>query len=57
MKNLDNLIFTTIVVFCFITFFISTFRIFEEISKKNEKTSNKKRIITHFLAYLESLVS
>lgn len=57
MKSLDVLIFTAIVVLCFITFFISTFRVFEEISKDNDKTLNKKGIITRFLAYLESLVS
>lgn len=56
MKNLDILIFTGIVVFCFITFFISTFRAFEKIAKNDEYVSNKRGIISRFLAYLESLV-
>ena len=36
MKNLDIIILTLIVVFCFITFFISTFRAFESVGKIDE---------------------
>jgi hypothetical protein len=57
MKNLDILIFTVIVVFCFITFFISTFRTFEDISKNDGHISTKRGIISRFLAYLQSMVS
>jgi hypothetical protein len=57
MKNLDILIFTLLVIFCFITFFISTFRAFESVSKKNDYISKKRGIISRFLAYLESLTS
>lgn len=55
MKNLDIIILNVFVVFCFITFFISTFRAFENISKKDSKYE-KRGIISRFLAYLESLV-
>ena len=55
MKNLDIIILTLVVVFCFITFFVSTFRAFENVSKKDYK-QEKKGIISRFLAYLESLV-
>ncbi len=57
MKNLDILIFTAIVILCFITFFISTFRAFDRISKSENYVSEKRGIISRFLAYLESLVS
>ena len=57
MKNLDIFLFTGIVIFCFLTFFISTFRAFEDISKNNGYISKKRGIISRFLAYLESLVS
>ncbi|WP_310554542.1 hypothetical protein [Flavobacterium sp.] len=57
MKNLDVLIFTGIVVICFISFFISTFRAFENIATKNDYISKKRGIISRFLAYLESLVA
>ncbi len=55
MKNLDIIILTLIVVFCFITFFISTFRAFESVGKIDEAYA-KRGIISRFLAYLESLV-
>lgn len=57
MKNLDILIFTGIVIFCFITFFVSTFRAFENIVKKDEYVSKKRGIISRLLAYLQSLVT
>ena len=57
MKNLEILILTAVVIICFISFFISTFREFEDLSKKNNYLSKKRGIISRFLAYLESLVS
>jgi hypothetical protein len=57
MKNLDIIILTAIVVFCFITFFISTFRAFEKLEKENNYISKERGIISTFLAYLESLVT
>jgi CHASE3 domain sensor protein len=57
MKNLDILIFTGIVILCFITFFISTFKAFESIAKKDEYITEKRGIISRLLAYLQSLVS
>ena len=57
MKNLDILIFTSIVVFCFIAFFVSTFRAFENNAINKDYLSNKRGIISRFIAYLESLVS
>ena len=55
MKNLDIIIFTAIVVFCFITFIISTFRAFEKIEKEGFGKVGKKGIISRLLAYFESL--
>ena len=57
MKNLDILIFTGIVIVCFISFFISTFRAFDSLAAKNDYVSKKRGIISRFLAYLQSLVS
>lgn len=57
MKNLDILIFTSIVVICFISFIVSTFREFESLAKKDDYLSKKRGIISRILAYLESLVS
>ncbi len=55
MKNLDVLIFTGIVILCFITFFISTFQTFEKINKKGLEKNSKPGIISRLLAYFESL--
>lgn len=57
MKNLDILLFTTIVIICFISFFVSTFRAFENLAKENNYLSKKRGILSRLLAYLESLVS
>lgn len=57
MKNLDIILFTTIVIICFISFFVSTFREFESLASKKDYLSKKRGIISRFLAYLESLVS
>ena len=57
MKNLDIIILNIIVVFCFITFFISTFRTFESVAKKVNQKYEKRGIISRFFAYLESLVN
>jgi hypothetical protein len=57
MKNLDILIFTFVVVVCFIAFFVSTFRAFENNTINKGYLANKRGIISRFLAYLESLVS
>ncbi len=57
MENLDIIIFTCIVIICFISFFVSTFREFENLGKKGDYLSDKRGIISRLLAYLESLVS
>lgn len=57
MKNLDIIILNIIVVFSFITFFISTFRAFENVSKQQNPKLEKRGIISRFLAYLQSLVN
>jgi len=57
MKNLDILIFTGIVLICFISFFVSTFRVFEKNSIDKDALVNKRGIISRLLAYFESLVS
>jgi hypothetical protein len=55
MKNLDILVLTGVVIFCFITFFISTFRVFDSISKQEVGKVEQKGIISRLLAYFESL--
>lgn len=57
MENLEILIFTSIVIICFISFFVSTFREFDQLAAKKDYLSKKRGIISRFLAYLESLVS
>jgi len=57
MENLDIIILTLIVIICFVSFFVSTFREFEQLATKNDYLSKKSGIISRFLAYLESLVS
>ena len=57
MKNLDILIFTGIVIICFISFFVSTFKSFENNAINDNYLSKKGGIISRFLAYLESFVS
>lgn len=57
MKNLDILIFTAIVIISFISFFVSTFRAFENLAKEKDYLSKKRGIISRLLAYFESLVS
>lgn len=57
MKNLDILLFTAVVIICFISFFISTFKAFESISIKDGNYSKKIGVISRLLAYFESLVA
>jgi len=57
MENLDIILFTAVVIICFVSFFVSTFKEFENLSTKNEYLPKKRGIISRFLAYLESLVS
>lgn len=57
MKNLDILVFTGIVIVCFTSFFVSTFRTFESLNKEKDYLSKKRGIISRLLAYFESLVS
>ena len=57
MKNLDIIILNIIVIFCFITFFISTFRAFESVAKQENPKPEKRGIISRFLSYLQSLVN
>ena len=55
MKNLDIIIFTGLVIFCFITFMVSTFKAFEKINNDGFDKKGKRGIITRLLDYLESL--
>lgn len=55
MENLDILIFTSVVIICFISFFISTFREFENLASKNDYLSKKRGMLSRLLAYFESL--
>lgn len=55
MKNLDILIFTGVVILCFITFFVSTFKTFEKVDKYGVEKNSKKGIISRLLSYFESL--
>ena len=57
MKNLDIIVLNIIVIFCFITFFISTFRAFESVAKQKDPKIEKRGIISRFLAYLQNLVN
>jgi hypothetical protein len=57
MKNLDILLFTGVVLICFISFFVSTFKAFEKSSSDNDGLAKKRGIISRLLAYFESLVS
>ena len=57
MKNLDILIFTGIVLLCIISFFVSTFRVFEKNSIVKDALAKKRGIISRLLAYFESLLS
>ena len=57
MKNLDIIVLNIIVIFCFITFFISTFRAFESVQKQKTPKLEKEGIISRFLTYLQSLVN
>ena len=57
MKNLDIIILNAVVILCFITFFVSTFRAFEGVAKQNNPKLEKRGIISRFLAYLQSLVN
>lgn len=56
MKNLDIIVLNIIVIFCFITFFISTFRAFEKVEKKTDEKIERRGIISRLLAYFESLL-
>jgi hypothetical protein len=57
MENIVVIILNILVVFCFITFFISTFRAFENVSKKENIELEKEGIISRFLSYLQNLVN
>ena len=57
MKNLDIIILNAVVILCFITFFVSTFRAFEGVAKQTDPRREKRGIISRFLAYLQSLVN
>ncbi len=56
MENLDIIILTGIVILCFITFFISTFKTFDTIDKNGTDEFKKRGIISRLLNYFESLV-
>ena len=57
MKNLDIILLNVVVVLCFVTFFISTFRAFESVNKQKDPKFEKRGIISRFLSYLQSLVN
>ena len=54
MKNLDVIILTGVVILCFLTFFISTFKTFEKVSKQGVDKFEKRGVISRLLAYFES---
>ncbi len=56
MANLDIIILNAIVILCFVTFFVSTFRAFESAAKDGYQKSKRRGIISRFLGYLQSLV-
>jgi hypothetical protein len=57
MENLDFLVMTSVVVLCFVAFFISTFKAFDTAASKNIPVANKRGIISRLLAYFQSLVN
>jgi len=57
MENLDLIIMTSIVVLCFIVFFISTFKAFENAADAKIPMATNRGIISRFLAYLQSLAT
>ena len=57
MENIDIIILNVVVLLCFITFFISTFKAFESATKLDNERSEKRGIISRFLAYIQSLVN
>lgn len=54
MKNLDVIILTGLVILCFITFFVSTFKAFEKVNKQGVDKLEKRGVISRLLAYFES---
>ena len=57
MENLDIIILNIVVILCFITFFISTFKAFENATKLDNERSEKRGVISRLLAYFQSLVN
>ena len=57
MEKIFIIVLNIIVVLCFITFFVSTFRVFENAEKKHNPNLEKRGIISRFLSYLQSLVN
>jgi hypothetical protein len=57
MENLDLIVMTSIVVLCFLFFFVSTFKAFENAADTKIPMSTNRGIISRFLAYLQSLVT
>ena len=57
MQNIDIIILNIVVILCFITFFISTFKAFESAKKLDNSDPNKPGIISRFLRYIQSLVN
>ena len=57
MENLDIIILNVIVIICFITFFVSTFKAFENTEKLDNPKIERPGIISRLLAYLQSLLN
>jgi high-affinity nickel permease len=57
MRNIDIIILNGLVILCFATFFVSTFRAFENKEKQTDTKIKQRGIISRFLAYLQSLVN
>ncbi len=57
MDKILIIVLNVVVVLCFVTFFISTFRAFEGAANKENPNSAKRGIISRFLTYLQSLVN
>lgn len=57
MENLDIIILNVFVIICFIAFFVSTFKAFENASKLDNPLNKNPGIISRFFTYLQSLVN
>lgn len=55
MENIEIIILNILVLGCFLAFFVSTFRAFENVEKKGVDYKEKRGVISRLLSYFESL--